>query len=79
MYSSNPKLTWLYWVFYAEHGRPVSTPHGFEHFLLGHVSSIILHPDAGLYIVEVMAIQLEELDQQDAQVDVGTSRVNSRV
>lgn len=27
-------LTWLYWVFYAEHGWPVFTPYGFEHFLL---------------------------------------------
>lgn len=77
--NSNPSLTWLYWVFNAEHRRPVSTPHGFQHFLLGQVSPSILHPDASLHVVEITAIQLKELDQQKAQVDVGTSRVYPRV
>ncbi len=77
--NSNPSLTWLYWIFYAEHGWSVSTPHGFQHFLLGQVSPSILHPDAGLHVVEITAVQLKELDQQDAQVDVGTSCVDPRV
>lgn len=74
-----PKLTWLYWVFYAEHGWPVSTPHGLEHFLLGQVSSSIRHPNASLHVVEITAIQLKELDQQKAQVDVGAAGVDPRV
>ena len=74
-----PNLTWLYWIFYAEHGWPVSTPHGLEHFLLGQVRPSVLHPDAGLHVVEITAIQLKELDQQEAQVDVGTPRVDPRV
>lgn len=77
--NSNINLTWLYWVFHAEHGWPVSTPHAYQHFLLGQVSPSILHPDAVLHVVEIAAIQPKELDQQDAQVDVGTSCVDSRV
>lgn len=79
LFISNPCLTWLYWILYAEHGWPVSIAHGFQHFLLGQVGSPILHPDAGLHVVEIAAVQLKELDQQDAQVEVGTSRVDPRV
>ena len=76
---SDPSLTWLYWIFYAEHGRPVSVAHGFQHFLLGHVGPSCLHPDAGFDVVEISAVQLKELDKQDAQVDVGTTRVDPRM
>lgn len=55
-------LTRLYWIFYAEHGRPVSVPHGFDHFLLREVGATI-HPDARLHVVEVTPIQLKELNQ----------------
>lgn len=75
----NPTLTWLYWVFYAEHGWPVSTPHGLEHLLLGQVSASILHPNTSFHVVEISAIQLKELDQQKAQVDVGAAGVDPRV
>lgn len=75
----NPKFTWLYWVLYAEHGWPVPAPHGLEHLLLGHVRASILHPDARLHVVEISAVQLEELNQKVAQVDVGASRVDPRM
>lgn len=77
--NGNPKFTWLYWVLYAEHGWPVPAPHGLEHFLLGHVRAAILHPDARLHVVEISAVQLEELNQKVAQVDVGASRVDPRM
>lgn len=77
--NSTPNLTWLYWIFYAEHGWPVSTPHGLEHFLLGQISPFILHSDASFHVVEIVAVKLKELDQQDAQVDVGAACVNPRV
>ena len=60
--TSNWRLTWLYWIFDAEHGWPVSIPHGFEHLLLGQVGSSILHPNARFHVVEIAAVQLEELN-----------------
>lgn len=73
------RLTWLYRVLYAEHRWSVPTAHGLEHLLLGQVSSSVLHPDAGLHVVEIAAVQLEELDQQEGQVDVCAPRVDPRV
>lgn len=72
-----PSLTWLYWVFDAEDGWPV--PHCFHHFLLGQVGPSILHPNAGFHVVKILAIQLEELYQKQAQVDVAAPRVDARV
>lgn len=75
----NSILTWLYWILYAEHGWSVSTPHCLEHFLFGQVSAAVRHSDAGVHVVEITAVQLKELDQQEAKVDVTTSRVDPRV
>lgn len=72
-------LTWLYWILYAEHGWPVSAPHGFEHFFLAQIGSSILHPDAGLHVIKITAIQLKEINQQEAKVDVRTPRINPRM
>lgn len=74
-----PSLTWLHWILYAEHGRPVPIPHRSQHVLLGQVGPSTLHPNAGFHVVEIAAVQLKELDQEDAQVDVGTSCVDPRV
>lgn len=76
---TNPCLTWLYWILDAEHGWPVPTPHGLEHLLLGQVGPSVLHPDAGLHVIEIASVQLEELNQKEAQVDVCTPRVDPRV
>lgn len=72
-------LTWLDWILYAEHRRPVSTSHGLEHLLLGQVGPSILHPDASLHVIEIAAVQLKELNQQEAQIDVCAPCVDPRV
>lgn len=57
----------------------MATAHGFNHLLLGKVSSSVLHSDPCFQVVEVAAIQLEELDQEDAQVYVGRPAVDPGV
>lgn len=71
--------TWEKRVLDAEHGRPVAVAHGFHDVLFGHVGTTVLYPDARFQVVKVAPVQLEELDQQDAKVRVGSSGVDSGV
>ena len=70
-------LTWLEGVFYTQHGGSFPIGHALHHIVLGQVGAPILHPDACSQVVEVPAVKLQELNQQDAQVEVGTPGVNS--
>lgn len=54
----------------------MATSHGLNHLLLGKISSSIPHTDPRFQVVEVAAVQLEKLDQQDAQVYVGCPAVD---
>ena len=49
------------------------------HLGLGHERPAVLHPNRGPHKVEISAVMFEELDEQDAQVDVGLSGVYPRV
>lgn len=57
----------------------MAAAHGLHHLLLGEVRSSVLHTDPRFQVVEVAAVQLEELDQQDAQVYVGRPAVDPGV
>ena len=72
-------LTRLHRVLYAEHGGSAAVAHGLHQLLLGKVGAAVLHADRHLQVVEVAAVQLKELNEQDAQVDVGAPCVNVRV
>jgi len=72
-------LTWEQGVLYAEHGRPAAGVHGLHELLLVNVSSAVLNADASLHVVEMAAIQLEELYEQDAQVLAGVTGVDAWV
>lgn len=54
----------------------MATAQGLHHLLLGEVGTAVLHPDSRFQVVEVAAVQLEELDQQDAQVYVGRPAID---
>lgn len=71
--------TWKKRVLDAEHGRPVAIAHGFHDVLFGHVGATVLYPDARFQVIKVTAVKLEELDEQDAEVRVGSSGVDSGV
>ena len=47
--------------------------------LLGDDGAAVAHPDAALEVVEVLAVALEELDEEDAEVGVGAGGVHARV
>lgn len=70
-----PGPTWLQGVLDVEHGRPVAVHHVLLNLVFGNVAASVLYPDARLQVVEVAAVELEELDEQDADVDVGTGHV----
>lgn len=57
----------------------MAVAHGLHHLLLGEIRSSVLHTDPGFQVVEVAAIKLEELDQEDAQVYVGRPAVDPGV
>lgn len=78
-WTDSPKLTWLDWVLDADHRRPVPAAHALQHLVLGQVGASVLHPDTRLHVVEVAAVQLEKLNEEEAQVDVGAPRVDPRV
>lgn len=71
--------TWKKRVLDAEHGRPVAVVHDFHDVLFGHVGAAVLYPDACFQVVEMAAVQLEELDEQNAEVHVGSASVDSGV
>ena len=71
--------TWEQGVLYAEHGRPAAGVHGLHQLLLGHVGASVLDADARLQVVEVAAVELEELDEQHAQVLTGVACVDAWV
>lgn len=69
--------TWKKRVLDAEHGRPIAVAHGLHDVLFGHVGTTVLYSDACFQVVKVAAVQLEELDEQNAKVCVGCSGVDS--
>lgn len=71
--------TWKKRVLDAEHGRPVAIAHGFHDVLFGHVGATVLYPDACFQVVEMAAVQFEELDEQYAEVRVRSPCVDSGV
>lgn len=70
-------LTWKQRVLDAEHGRPVSVGHALHDLLFGDVRAAVLDADPCFQVVEVAAVQLEELDQQHAQVLAGVPGVDA--
>ena len=49
------------------------------YFVLGDDAAAVADPDAALEVVEVLAVALEELDEEDAEVGVGAGGVHARV
>ena len=56
--------------------------------VLGQIGAAVGHPNAGLHVVEAAAVELEELDEQHAQIEIesagarvhnGRARVDARV
>lgn len=72
---AEPALTWLQWVLDVEHGGPVAVQHVLLHLVFGHVAATVFYPDARLQVVEVAAVELEELDEQNSNVGVGAGHV----
>lgn len=53
---------------------------GISYLVLGYVCAAALHSDARLEVVEVSAVELKELQQEDAQVDLSvTTRLQTGV
>lgn len=75
----SPKPTWEKGVLYAEHGWPVSVVHFLHELLFGRVRTAIFDPNPSFHVVEMAAVQLEELNQQHAQILVGVSGIDARV
>lgn len=74
MYSCN-STTWLQRVLNVEHRGPVSIHHVLLNLVFGNVAAAIFYPDARFQVVEVAAVELEEFNEQNAEVDVGTGHV----
>ena len=72
---AEPVLTWLQGVLDVEHRGPVAVQHALLHLVFGHVAAAVLYPDARLQVVEVPAVELEELNEQDADVGVGAGDI----
>lgn len=71
--------TWKKGVFYAEHGGSVSIVHFLHDLLFGHVRAAIFYSNPGFQVVEMAPVQLEEFNQQHAQILVGVPGVDARV
>lgn len=71
--------TWKKRVLDAEHGGPVAVVHGFHDVLFSHVGAAVLYPDACFQVVKMAAVQLEELNEQNAEVRVGRASIDSGV
>lgn len=67
--------TWLQWVLNVEHGGPVAIHHVLLDLIFGNVATAIFYSDTRFQVVEVATVELEELDEQNADVDVGTAHV----
>lgn len=67
--------TWLQWVLNVEHGGPVAIHHVLLDLIFGNVATTIFYSDTGFQVVEVATVELEEFDEQNADVDVGTADV----
>lgn len=67
--------TWLQWVLNVEHGGPVAIHHVLLDLIFGNVATAIFYPDTRFQVVEVATVELEEFDEQNADVDVGTAHV----
>ncbi len=72
-------LTRVERIFDTEHRGSVAILHVLLDHLLGHVHAAVAHADAGAQVVEVAAVQLEELDEQHAEVSVQLQRALSLV
>lgn len=57
----------------------MAAAHLLHHLLFGHVRTPVFDPDPRFQVVEVAAVQLEELDQQHAQVLVGVPGIDAGV
>lgn len=75
----SPTLTWLQRVLDVEHGGPVAVHQVLLDLIFSHITTPIFYSDARFQVVEVAAVQLEEFDKQDADVDVGTAHIFSVV
>ena len=71
--------TWKQRVLYAEHGWPVSVCHGLHYLLFGYVRATIFDANPCFQVVEMAAVQLKELYQQDAQVLLGVPSIDTRM
>lgn len=67
--------TWLQWVLNVKHRGPVAVHQVLLNLIFGHVATAVFYPDASLQIVEVAAVQLKELDEQNSNVTVGAADV----
>ena len=66
-------------VFDAEQRRLEAVLHVAQYVVLAHVRAALAHADARVEVVELAAVELEELDQQHAQVDLLVLGVEARV
>ena len=71
--------TWEQRVLYAEHGWSVPIRHGLHDLLFGDVRAAVLDANPRFQVVEVAAVQLEEFDQQHAQILVGVPGIDARM
>ena len=65
-------------VLNAEHRRAIPlTIELLEHFFFGQVAAAVLYAYGRLHVVEASAVQLEEFDQQHAQIDLARARIDA--
>lgn len=67
------------WILNAQNARTIAITKLLANLLLRHIRAAIAHPNTGLHIIELLAVELEELDEQNAEVVLGASRVNARM
>lgn len=72
-----PAPTWLQRVLDVEHGGPVAIHQALLDLIFCNVTTPIFYSDACFQVVEVAAVELKELDKENANVDVGIAHIFS--
>lgn len=74
-----PALTRLQRVLDVEHGGPVAIHQVLLDLIFCNITTPIFYSDACFQVVEVAAIELKELDEENANVNVGIAHIFSVV
>lgn len=74
-----PALTWLQRVLDVEHGGPIAIHQVLLDLIFCNITTPIFYSDACFQVVEVAAVELKELDKENANVDVGIAHIFSVV